>query len=924
MTYKKKLIEVALPLDAINKESGREKNIRLGHPFTIHHWWARRPLVSARAVLWASLIDDPSGHPELFPTEAEQDRERGRLFELLQRLATWDDSDNGALLREARSELTNSSHGPLPTVVDPFCGFGTIPIEAQRLGLKTVAGDLNPVAVLISKAMVEVAPRFDGTPPVNPDARARSALQTTRGAQGLAADVEFYGRWIRDQAFERIGHLYPKVELPASEGGGKANPIAWIWARTVLSPDPSWTGHVPLVKSWVLKKPQSGAPLVWITPRVDPDNRKIEFDVTTKGRVPDATIKRAKGVCLATGSPIGDAYIKAQGAAGLIERQLMAVAVEGPRGRTYISPSAAGLPPVPPVPADVPALTLSTHSQYMGPPLYGYTEVADLFTPRQLVTLVTFADLVNEVRSLIENAAITAGLTNDGEALRHGGQGARAYAEAIAMFLAFAVDKLADLGNAFCGWEPIAQCPRHMFTRQAMPMIWDFAEANPFSSSSGSWAVIIDGIVRSFASPAFPTAMASGQVSQIDAAALLSNVDNILLCTDPPYYDNVPYADLSDFFYVWLRRSLKDTWPDILSTLAAPKSEEMVADHRRHGTKERADEFFKERMRVFFRAARGVQSPEHPLTVYYAFRQSEKLEEGVLSTGWQSFLQGILDAGLAVVSTWPVRTESAGRMRAHGSSALASSIVLACRPRADHAAMATRSEFLASLRTELPAAILLLQKQSIVPVDMAQSSIGPGMAVFSRYSRVIETDGSSMPVRQALMLINEVLQEVLSAEETEFDGDTRWALTWFEQHGLSPGPFGDAETLSKAKNTSVDGVIKAGIAARHDGKVRLIGRSELNADWDPTADARLTVWEVTQHLISRLDGSESAAADLLRQIGPGISERARQLAYLLFQAAERRGWTEEAVAHNTLIQAWPDLVKLAGRSESPVQRTLGE
>lgn len=918
MTYKKKLIEVALPLDAINKASAREKSIRHGHPSTLHLWWARRPLAAARAVLWSSLVDDPSAHPDRFPTDEAQEVERQRLFRILEDLVIWENSNNEQVLEAARAEIVASCDGDLPNILDPFCGGGTIPLEAQRLGLPAYGGDLNPVAVLISKAMVEIPPRFAGVTPVNPDSRAESGLKTWERAQGLAVDIRWYGQWMRDRAFERIGDLYPKVMLPAEQGGGEATVIAWIWARTVESPDPSWSGHVPLVRSWIVRKAKKGKPVVWVEPVVDRDTQTISYRIREGGTPVDGTVEGGKGTCIATGSPIPGDYIKSEAQAGEMRHQMLAVVAEGNRTRVYVEP---GTGPQVPEPEWRPGG--SVPERLTGGTCYGYglTEWGDLFTDRQLVALNTFSDLLGEVRPRIEQHAVEAGLAADGVRLRDGGSGATAYADALLTYLAFVVDKCADYWSTIATWINSIGAMRNTFARQAIPMTWDFAEVNPFSSSTGNWMAMVDWVRKVV--ERLP-ATTEGHIAQRDAVTRLAEVPSPVVSTDPPYYDNISYADLSDFFYVWLRRNLRDVWPDELSTMLTPKGEELIANRYRAGSKEAAKEHFESGMEEVFGEVGRVQHPDVPATVFYAFKQSESDASGIASTGWETFVQGLIGSGFSITATWPVRTEFSNRPVASGTAALASSIVLALRPRSADAKLATRSEFLSALRAELPGAIRLLQRESILPVDMAQSAIGPGMAVFSRYAKVVEADGSAMSVRQALALINEVLQEVISEEETEFDADTRWALTWFEQYGLNPGPFGDAETLSKAKGTSVAGVIHAGIAEQSDGKVRLLNRTELDSEWDPAADSRLTVWEVAQHLIASLDESEVAAADLLRSIGPGMGERARMLAYLLFQVADRKGWSSEAVAYNGLVKAWRELSKLAGRSEAPVQQTLGE
>ena len=913
MGYKRKLIEVALPLDAISRASVREKSIRHGHPSTLHLWWARRPLAAARAVLWASLVDDPSAHPDRFPTEEDQAAERRRLFGILERLVVWENSNDPHVLGEARSEIAASCDGELPNILDPFCGGGTIPLEAQRLGLPAYGGDLNPVAVLISKALVEIPTRFAGLPPVNLDARSPSGLKTWERAQGLAEDVGFYGKWMRDQAFDRIGQLYPDAMGPSGE---KLTPIAWIWARTVRSPDPAWPGHVPLVASWVLRS-KSGKPKVWMEPIIDRDNWTLSYRIREGGEPSyPRTVTRGKGVCIATGAAIPGDYIKSESREGRMGSQLIAVVAEGrPRGRVYLPPYKLvepGAPPWRPQGRNPKKLTGGTVY------IYGLDEWWKLFTPRQLVALTTFSDLLGEVRERVRADALAIGIKDDPMPLHHGGSGAAAYADAVATYLAFVVDRAADRWSAIATWQKIGEKIRNTFARQAIPMVWDYAEVNPFSGSSGNWIGHVAWVQKAVA--AAPS-RGVGEVLQRDASARVADVSCPVVCTDPPYYDNIWYADLSDFFYVWLRRNVGEIWPDETATLLTPKSEEIIANPYRAGSKEDAKKHFEDGIAKVLRQIAAFQNPRFPATVFYAYKQQESKQGGVVSTGWETFLQGLVDAGLRITATWPVRTERQGKL-GKDAAMLASSVVIACRPRPANAPLATRRELLDVLQSELPDAVRLLQDQAIAPVDMAQSAIGPGMEVFSRYARVLEADGTPMRVRTGLALINEALEEVLSSEETEFDGDTRWALTWYEQFGDDPAPFGDAETLSKAKNTSVAGVVQAGIAASKAGKVRLMTRDELDEEWDPLTDRRLTVWEVAQHLIARLDDSETEAAELLRKVGGGIGDRARRLAYLLYQIADRKGRSDDAVAYNGLIRAWHDIERLAAAGKGPVAQTF--
>lgn len=910
---KRKLIEVALPLEAINKEAAREKSIRHGHPSTLHLWWARRPLAACRAVLFAQLVDDPSAHPDEFPTEEAQAEERQRLFGIIERLVKWENSNNPEVLEEARREIRRSCGDNPPPILDPFCGGGSIPLEAQRLGLEAHASDLNPVPVLITKALIEIPPRFRGNAPVHPS-EGSLGTETWTGAQGLAEDIRFYGQWMRDRAWERIGHLYPKVKLP---DGGEATVIAWIWARTVQSPNPAWDGPMPLVRSFELSKKKGKK--AWVEPTVNRAARTIEFEVRTgEGKAPPGTVDRRGARCLASDSPVPFDYVRSEAQAGRMSAQLMAIVAEGNRGRIHVAPNdeqeATALAAAPP--EDAPESEMVPNSRYLTAATYGMTKHRDLFTDRQLVALTTFSDLVGEARDRVRKDAVAAGMSDP-----------QAYADAVATYLAFAVDKLADLSNSLCAWEPVAECPRHVFTRQALPIVWDFAEANPLGSSSGSWQVVIDGICRSILSGWLPETAGCAESRQLDVEAIgrLHANSRSVISTDPPYYDNVPYADLSDFFYVWLRRALKAVYPELFGTLLTPKVQELVADPCRHGGKEEAESFFEEGLRRAFERLRQLQDSGFPLAVFYAFKQAETNADGsgTASTGWDTMLEGLLGTGLAVTATWPLRTENASRMRGQKSNALASSIVLACRPRPVDAPLSTRKDLIAELRAHLPEALKHFQEGSIAPVDLAQASIGPGMAVFSRYAKVLEPDGSRMPVRTALALINQVLDEILAEQESDFDPETRWAISWFEQYGTGEGPFGDAESLCKAKNTSVEGMVRSGILHSRAGKVRLLGRDEILVDWDPVADSRLTVWEVTQYLIRALDtGGEQAAGDLLRRVGAGLGETARELSYRLYVTCDRKGWAEEAQAYNGLVVAWPELQRLAAAAPAPVEEGM--
>jgi putative DNA methylase len=966
MRIAKKLIEVALPLEAINQASQREKSIRHGHPSTLHLWWARRPLATARAVIFAQMVDDPSAHPDLFPTPEAQEAERRRLFKIIEDLVQWENTNNEKVLQAARDEIraswqrtceANKDHpraaelfnpDKLPAFHDPFAGGGSLPLEAQRLGLEAYASDINPVAVLINKAMIEIPPRFAGRPPVNPCDRQRAALEDWRGARGLAADVRYYGEWMRKEAEKRIGHLYPKVEVTEEMAadrpdlkplvGQKLTVIAWLWARTVRSPNPAFAGvEVPLALTFMLSTKAGKEAWVEVVRKdqSDPSDRAYAFTVRTRAShgapPPEAKNgtsagKRAAFKCVMSGTPITYDYIRAEGQAGRMGARLMAIVAEGERGRVY-------LPPTPEHeaiarearPHDVPETELPPKALGFSVQEYGMTRWCDLFTPRQLVALTTFSDLVGEAMARVKRDALAAGLPDDNKPLRDGGTGATAYAEAVGVYLAMAVDKVADRNSTVCAWASLREHARNTFGRQAIPMVWDYAESNPLSDSSGNYE---GGIVSIVSDISGMNPLAEGHAEQADAQSQGMGAAKVV-STDPPYYDNIGYADLSDFFYVWLRRSLRPVFPDLFATLAVPKAEELVATPYRHGSREKAEAFFLDGMTQAMHRLAEQAHPAFPVTIYYAFKQQEvkedKREESNaldpeshssllsthFSTGWETFLDAVIRAGFAITGTWPMRTELDRRMVGSGTNALASSIVLVCRPRPANAPTATRREFVSALKTELPQALAHLQHGNIAPVDLAQAAIGPGMAVYTRYAQVLDAQGRPVGVREALALINQTLDEVLSEQEGDLDAETRWALTWFEQHGFGEGEFGVAETLSKAKNTSIEGLVEAGILASKRGKVRLLRPGELPADWDPATDARLTVWEMVHHLVRVLEaGGEQAAAALLARLG-GRADAARELCYRLYTICERKKRAAEALNYNALVQSWPEIARLA-------------
>jgi len=1012
----RKLIEVALPLEAINKASAREKSIRHGHPSTLHLWWARRPLAAARAVIFAQMVDDPSAYvdvlradpklrrkaesalkarlklweeartlarkakgtnlsvPEPGPAPSLDDMladlERQRLFRIIEGLVLWENTTNETVLQAARDEIwqswrracaENADHPrakelfdrhKLPAFHDPFAGGGALPLEAQRLGLESYASDLNPVAVLINKAMIEIPPKFAGKPPVNPDGQQQKAQmdKSWRGAQGLAEDVRYYGQWMRDEAEKRIGHLYPKVEITTEMAkerpdlnslvGQKLTVVAWLWARTVKSLNPAFAKvDVPLVSSFLLS-PMAGKE-AYVDPVIEDDGYRFTVKVgkpkDAEGAKSGTKLSRGSFRCLISNVPIPYEYIDDEANVGRMGVRLMAIVAEGERGRVYLSPTSEhetiAQTAQPTWKPDAPSRgTWASNAQGRR---YGFRTFGDYFTSRQLVALTTFSDLVGEARDRIQRDAVVSGLSDDQKPLRDDGIGATAYAEAVAVYLGFLISKLADKGSTICTWDAGPSSNRTAsgrsarvatvrvtFGRQALTMTWDFAEVNFFSESVGS----METVLKTLSMPLIYLSPSShaGCAQQADAQ-LQSFSRGAVVSTDPPYYDNIGYADLSDFFYVWLRRTLRNIFPNLFVTLAVPKAEELVACSYRHGSKENAETFFLDGMTQAMHRLAEQAHPAFPVTIYYAFKQAESGNaDGTTNTGWDTFLAAVIEAGFAITGTWPMRTELANKLIGVGANMLASSIVLVCRPRAVDAATATRRDFLNALKAELPVALAHLQRGNIAPVDLAQAAIGPGMAVYTRYAKVLDAEGKPLSVRDALALINQTLDEALAEQEGDFDADSRWALTWFEQSGFAEGEYGVAEQLSKSKNTSVAGMVEAGILESKRGKVRLLKPNELPADWDPVTDTRLTAWEMVHQLIRSLEaGGEGAASEIVAKLG-SKAEIARELCYRLYTLCERKKRAAEALAYNGLVQSWPEIVRLSQgvRTATPMQETF--
>jgi putative DNA methylase len=950
-----KLIEHSLPLEAINAASSREKSVRHGHPSTLHLWWARRPLAACRAVLFAQLVDDPSAWPGRFPTEEDQAKERRRLHKIIEDMVEWPKSDAKdrrrfeRAIEAARYEIARSvawgfgeeppDHPSLvldylqekgPPIYDPFCGGGSIPLEAQRLGLRAYGSDLNPVAVLITKALIEFPPKFAGLPPVHPSTGYDKNLadREWKGAQGLAEDVRRYGKWMRDEAEKRIGHLYPQAPLP---DGSKATVIAWLWVRTVASPDPSQRGaHVPLASSFVLSsKPGKEAIVIPAKDAGAKDGWRfiLKTDGVTKEELEIAEhgTKAAQGSfrCLLSGARVQYAYADDEANAGRMRARLMAIVAEGERSRVYLPPSEeqeqVALAVQPDYRPEEPARgTFASNAQGR---VYGFRSFGDYFSPRQLAVLTTFSELIPETRARVLADALAcskwAQYPDPNERLATGGAGPAAYADAVVTYLGFTISKLANLGSSLTSWMSDRGAFRETFARQGIPMVWDFAEANFFASTGASYRTILDKVASAVAEASTIQAFATA----VDAPRNNYPIRPAVISTDPPYYDNISYADLSDFFYVWLRRTLGEAHPSLFRRLLVPKNEELVAERYRHGGQPEADRHFMDGMEAAL-SAMSAASVDAPMAIYYAFKQSEIRSDGIFSPGWASFLQAVVNAGLQVDGTWPIRTESSGRIVANGTNALASSVVLVCRSRSKDAKVASARDFQRELKTVMRQAIVDHQKAGVPLPDRRQAAIGPGIGIFSQYAWVRETDDSKMSVAKALALINREIDEALSEGTEALDAETRFALEWYQINGyrLVPGGAGSAISMLQGFNLAESRMNASGLFRARGGDAKLLTREEMGeADphWAPSHDDTLTVWEIAQHL-ARVFHAEEGGIDKAgrlfaesRRSGPEVLLVAERL----FDIATDKGDSDEALVWNQLQTAWPEIERAADRAE---------
>lgn len=927
MTIKtpKKLIEVALPLDDINTASSKEKSIRHGHPSTLHLWFARRPLAAARAILFAQMVNDP-GYERSLGRGVNKDKaklERERLFNIIRDLVKWENTDNQEVLDRAREEIRKSwketcdlnpgkpGYDPerLPVFHDPFAGGGSLPLEAQRLGFETYATDLNPVPVVLNKAMIEIPPRFKDRAPVGPiehAARQGRFEERWTGARGLAEDLRRYGDWVWKRAVERLADRYPQITLPKRLGGGKGTVLTWLWCRTVASPNPAAGGaHVPLAKSFQLAAREGRE--TWVDIVVSKDRLSYEFALKEGGSPKySGTVGGRGGTCILTDSPITLNYIRSEGLAGRIGHRLMAVVVDGPNGKAFISASEVEEPDLSGLEQTAPDAEILHWAGCTNVVVYGMKTFPSLFNLRQQLALSTYSSLVVEAREKIRQDAVRAGIPDDGVGLRDGGAGATAYAEAVSVYLSCAIGRVANYWNTVAAWESKGEFVKGAFTTHALPMIWDYCEVNPLTDAGGSWLSALGWIGRAI--DLFP-AKGKGHALQLDAAkGTVSSSSNTVVSTDPPYYDNVPYSNLSDFFYIWMRPCLRDVFPDVFATRQTPKEDELVASHSLYEDIDDAMKHFTDGMTLALSQIHGKCEETVPVTIYYAFKQSDTGASGTASSGWESFLESVIKAEFVITGTWPVRTERGVRNRAIGSNALASSIVLVCRKRDSKAESISRRDFQRELKDHLKEALDEMiggaeGVSPVAPVDLAQAVIGPGMAVFSKYSAVLEADGSPMSVHTALTLINKMLTEGAD----DFDADTQFCLAWFDEQGWVEGDFGQADVLARAKGTSVQAVAAAGVVKSGGGEVRLFKPNEYPADWSPENDNNTPVWEALHQMIRSLQSSgESAAGELLAGM-PARADQIRNLAYRLYTLCERNGWADDARAYNELITSWQSI-----------------
>ena len=912
-TYRKKLIEVNIPLQAINVESAKDASLTHGHPSTLHRYWSRKPLAACRAVIFASMVDDPSECEDEFPTEPEQNAERNRLHNIIKRLVIWKTCNDENLLAEARYEIAYSAarnngenlnvfrakfkndpeavlhylHDYCPAVYDPFCGGGSIPLEAQRLGLRARASDLNPLPVLLNKAMIELPPKFHNQKPINPDADPMGMFTSTgrqrtripwKGTAGLANDIRYYGAWMREEAYKRVGHLYPKVQL---SNGTSATVVAWLWTRTVPCINPACGLQMPLMTTFQLSKKKGNEH--WTKPVIDRNSNTVSWVVQNhdEGVPKHGTVNRNGAYCVGCGSAVKLSYVREQAKAGEMREIMIGVVAEGERRKIFLTPTdvdtqaALSTEPSRKPRGKLPNQALGFRLQN-----YGIIEWHQLFSERQLTTLNTFGTLLTEVHSQMMKDGASNG-----------------YASAVCLYLSLAIGRLAESNCRSSWWQNSGDFVAPTFARQTLQMIWAFAEANVFSNSTQHWQAQAEWIAKVVGN--LPVYANNGEVHQADAATTTYAVDAPVIVTDPPYYNNIGYADLSDFFYVWLRPLLRDTYPEIFGGIMTPKDEEITASPRF----EDPAQHFEELLGKAFLQMRQCCSDRFPTSIFYAYKQQEEGQDGKTSTGWETMLAATINAGFKIISTWPMRTEQPKALKTN-KNALASSVVLVCRTRSENATTITRAEFLQELKKEMPPALDKLTRiANIRPVDLAQAAIGPGMEIYSRYSKIIRISGEIVPIREVLIHINNEISAYHEKETGELDPESQFCLTWLQQHGYMEGNFGDAEGLSKAKDVDIAAMHNKVLIAER-GKVRLLKREEYA---ERENSENMTAWEGCLRMVWHLSGVErsggiSGCTAVTRSMND--YESAKRLARILYTYYESRGDAESASHYNNLVTQW--------------------
>ncbi|MDR3185499.1 MAG: DUF1156 domain-containing protein [Christensenellaceae bacterium] len=890
----KKLIEVGIPLSEINREASLEKSIKSGMPSILHLWWARRPIAASRAIIFSSLVDDPSCLTDEFPTKELQEKERNRLFKILIDLVKCENYVNLDVINSAKDEIMKSCKGHPPALLDPFAGGGAIPFAAQRLGLEAYAGDLNPVAVMINKAMIEIPPKFSGSPPINPDSitsvkndensshslsTAKMIGDTFQGSTGLAEDVKYYGNWMLEKATKKLEHLYPKMR---DDSGKEYTVVAYIWARTVKCANPICYASTPLIGSFLLSKKYKA----YVQPIIDGSSIKYEVKY---GDNPPSSIKTGNATfkCLCCGRVLTSKHIHDEFCNKRSGSDLIAIVAQGAHGRRFFSPSDEQVAISKSAKPDwIPDYEMNTKCKdLVSGRGYGITHWSQLFTSRQLTALSTFSELIVEVKK---------------EILKDGGSAE--YAEAVSVYLSFVIDKLADRNSSFCSWQ--SDSVGHTFPRQAIAMVWDFAEANPLSDYSGSFSNFLKNVVSCLKN--FLPTTKKGHANQWDAAKD-NGLRNIMISTDPPYYDNISYADLSDFFYIWLKKAIGHQYPDMFSTTLVPKIEEITAmPYNFDGDRDKANSFFEDTMLKAFKLLYTYAREDIPTTVYYAYMQSETSKDGVSSTGWETMLSAIIKAGFIITGTWPMRTEDASRLNAIGTNALSTSIVIVCRKRTEDAPICKRNEFITLLQDELKPAIDELNKFNIAPVDMAQAVIGPGMRIYSRYSNVIEANGNTVSIKAALKLINNQLDNCSTENYSDFDTETRVCIDIYEQYHYDSFKFGELENLVTAKAITVQSLQDVVLAK--NGEARLLKMNEVK---EKSTAKIISNWQLMQLLTNALinESGIKGVTDILITEAGARAEYARDLANAVFQIAQRKDYTDDEINYNSLVEEWNTIQK---------------